>query len=100
MNQNPEQSELNYQTINQNQLIPNQTLVENNESNSKNESEEKRKRRTKIVEEHLFVNYVVKVIYHILHYILIVNKNIIHVIQVEEEEEDQKKIMENHSLKD
>ncbi len=47
MNQNPEQSELNYQTINQNQLIPNQTLVENNESNSKNESEEKRKRRTK-----------------------------------------------------
>ena len=43
MNQNPEQNELNYQTINQ--LIPNQTYVENNESNSKNESEEKRKRR-------------------------------------------------------
>ena len=45
MNQNPEQNELNDQTINQ--LIPNQTYVENNESNSKNESEEKRKRRTK-----------------------------------------------------
>ena len=47
MNQNPEQSELNYQTINQNQLISNQVNIENNESNSKNESEEKRKRRTK-----------------------------------------------------
>ena len=47
MNQNPEQNELNYQTINQNQLISNQVNIENNESNSKNESEEKRKRRTK-----------------------------------------------------
>ena len=47
MNQNPEQNELNDQTINQNQLISNQVNIENNESNSKNESEEKRKRRTK-----------------------------------------------------
>ena len=47
MNQNPEQNELNDQTINQNQLILNQVNIENNESNSKNESEEKRKRRTK-----------------------------------------------------
>ena len=47
MNQNPEQNELNDQTINQNQLISNQVNIENNESNSKNESEEKRKRITK-----------------------------------------------------
>ena len=61
--------------------------------NQKKEKRIKGVQRMRLKEEHLYVNYVKKVIYHIPHYILIVNKNIILVIQVEEEEEDLKKIM-------
>ena len=62
--------------------------------NQKKEKKEKEDQKMKHKDEHLYVNYVEKVIYHIQHYILIVSKSIIQVIQVEEEEEDQKKIME------
>ena len=60
----------------------------------KKEKKEKEDQKMKLKEEHLYVNYVEKVIYHTQHYIHIVNKNIIQVIQVEEEEVDLKKIME------